>query len=140
MTCLVMWGEEILVLFKVKKKPSFFTGVVLSPPPLFSVPEERSLHEPNKYSTSCLAVADLLVCLFLAPLMANRAKQSTIRTNELHYVEIWKWLDIWILLLYYNYPTGCHAGPLHLLLYRTQVHYLTVYAIQWFMPFLTRHT
>ncbi|XP_028398854.1 dopamine D2-like receptor [Dendronephthya gigantea] len=29
---------------------------------------ERSLHQPNKYFIACLAVADLLVGLFLAPL------------------------------------------------------------------------
>ncbi|XP_028398858.1 trace amine-associated receptor 5-like [Dendronephthya gigantea] len=59
---------------------------------------ERSLHQPNKYFIACLAVADLLVGLFLAPIKAYkldlRVRQ---RTMSIHLCRFVVWIDTFAL-------------------------------------------
>ena len=60
---------------------------------------ERSLHQPNKYFVACLAVADLLVGILVAPLRAYRltVDDETERAMSIHLCRFLKWIDIYVL-------------------------------------------
>ena len=45
---------------------------------------ERSLHQPNKYFIVCLAVADLLVGIFIGPLWVHQLNFESQQTTSLH--------------------------------------------------------
>ena len=56
---------------------------------------ERSLHQPNKYFIACLAVADLLVGIFVGPTWVyslNLDYES--HTMSIHFCRLMVWLDI----------------------------------------------
>ena len=60
---------------------------------------ERSLHQPNKYFIACLAVADLLVGLFLAPLKAYKLDHRHISRCVMS-IHLWRlvvWMDTFAL-------------------------------------------
>ena len=60
---------------------------------------ERSLHEPNKYFIACLAVADLLVGILVAPLqeyIINFELKSS-RAMSIHLCQFSRWIDIFAL-------------------------------------------
>ena len=60
---------------------------------------ERRLHEPNKYFIACLAVADLLVGIFLAPLRVHQLNLDSLTQSftcvlvSLHLCRFLKWVD-----------------------------------------------
>ena len=58
---------------------------------------ERSLHEPNKYFIACLAVADLLVGIFLAPLrvyVLDDLRRESSLYMSIHLCRFLKWIDV----------------------------------------------
>ena len=60
---------------------------------------ERSLHQPNKYFIACLAVADLLVGMFLGPMVAYQLSldgQSR-RAMSIHLCRFITWIDTFAL-------------------------------------------
>lgn len=62
---------------------------------------EKSLHQPNKYIITCLAFANLLVGLFIAPLGLHInnlfLKSHTIATNSILLCRFTKWIDTFAL-------------------------------------------
>ena len=59
--------------------------------------KERSLHEPNKYFIACLAIADLLVGILLAPfrvLQLNPKQESYRVIISTHLCRFLKWIDM----------------------------------------------
>ena len=54
---------------------------------------ERSLHQPNKYFTACLAVADLLVGMFVEPLRIYNNSHAV----SIHLCRFTNWIDIFAL-------------------------------------------
>ncbi|CAB4031335.1 5-hydroxytryptamine receptor 1-like [Paramuricea clavata] len=60
---------------------------------------ERSLHQPNKYCIACLAVADLLVGIFVAPLNVYRLNldHETITAISIHLCRFMVWIDTFAL-------------------------------------------
>ena len=61
--------------------------------------KERSLHEPNKYYIACLAVADLLVGIFVAPLRVYQLNldYEAARDMSVHLCRFSRWIDIFAL-------------------------------------------
>ena len=62
--------------------------------------KERSLHEPNKYFIACLAVADLLVGIFVAPLRVVyqlNLYYEAARDMSVHLCRFSRWIDIFAL-------------------------------------------
>ena len=61
--------------------------------------KERSLHEPNKYFIVCLAVADLLVGILVAPLRLYELNLDfeTALDMSVHLCRFLKWIDIFAL-------------------------------------------
>ena len=57
---------------------------------------ERSLHKPNKYFVACLAVADLLVGIFLSPLKLNEILNSDY-VPPVHLCRFIVWMDTIVL-------------------------------------------
>ncbi|XP_028414348.1 5-hydroxytryptamine receptor 7-like [Dendronephthya gigantea] len=58
--------------------------------------KERSLHEPSKYFVACLAVADLSVGLFVAPILSCQIfneKENNERINSIHLCRFIIWVD-----------------------------------------------
>ena len=61
---------------------------------------ERSLHQPNKYFIACLAVADLLVGLFLAPLRLYRFDLIKSQLSiPIHLCRFMVWIDTFALTI-----------------------------------------
>ena len=59
---------------------------------------ERSLHQPNKYFIACLAVADLLVGLFLAPLKLHELDLiGSQLSSPIHLCRFMVWIDTFAL-------------------------------------------
>ena len=60
---------------------------------------KKSLHQPNKYFIACLAFADLLVGLFVAPLLAYQLNQLYRWREEtsIHLCRFLVWIDIFSL-------------------------------------------
>ena len=58
--------------------------------------KEKSLHQPNKYFVACLAVADLLVGLFIGPLKvyAINLDRESRRNASIHLCRFSLWIDI----------------------------------------------
>ena len=57
---------------------------------------KRSLHQPNKYFIACLAVADLLVGIFIGPARAYRPYlrlRHTVHTVSIHFCRFMVWID-----------------------------------------------
>ena len=57
---------------------------------------ERSLHQPNKYFIACLAVADLLVGIFIGPARAYRPYlrlRHTVHTVSIYFCRFMVWID-----------------------------------------------
>ena len=54
--------------------------------------KERSLHQPNKYFIACLAVADLLVGIFIGPVVYKFSPDSGSRRN-IHFCRFMVWID-----------------------------------------------
>ena len=54
---------------------------------------ERSLHQPNKYFIACLAVADLLVGIFIGPLWVHQLNFESQQTTSLHLCRFIVWID-----------------------------------------------
>ena len=55
---------------------------------------ERSLHQPNKYFIACLAVADLLVGIFIGPVRVYRLNlEYKSHTMSIHFCRFKVWLD-----------------------------------------------
>ena len=54
---------------------------------------ERSLHQPNKYFIACLAVADLLVGIFIGPLEVYRLSGGYGSLNNIHLCRFLVWID-----------------------------------------------
>ena len=61
--------------------------------------KERSLHEPNKYFIACLAVADLLVGILVAPLRLYQLNFDfeTVRDMSVHLCRFYMWIDVFAL-------------------------------------------
>ena len=61
--------------------------------------KERSLHEPNKYYIACLAVADLLVGILLAPLRLYELNLDfeTALDMSVHLCRFLRWIDVFAL-------------------------------------------
>ena len=62
--------------------------------------KERSLHEPNKYFIACLAVADLLVGIIVAPLRVyelTHIHELLFKTVSIHLCRFWRWIDVFAL-------------------------------------------
>ena len=58
---------------------------------------DRSLHQPNKYFVACLAVADLLVGVFIGPAIVYRLsldKKSSCDIS-IHFCRFMVWIDSW---------------------------------------------
>ena len=67
---------------------------------LFVTWRERSLHQPNKYFVACLAVADLLVGIFLAPLrvyVVDNLRRELSLDMSIHLCRFLKWIDVFAL-------------------------------------------
>ncbi|XP_028418718.1 5-hydroxytryptamine receptor 2B-like [Dendronephthya gigantea] len=60
---------------------------------------ERSLHQPNKYFIACLAVADLVVGIFVAPMTANELNfvHESQDAKPTHTCRFMVWLDTFAL-------------------------------------------
>ncbi|XP_028399990.1 beta-1 adrenergic receptor-like [Dendronephthya gigantea] len=60
---------------------------------------ERSLHQPNKYFIACLAVADLVVGIFVAPMTANELNfvHESRDAKPTHTCRFMVWLDTFAL-------------------------------------------
>ena len=59
---------------------------------------ERSLHEPNKYFIACLAVADLLCGIFVAPLLAyQHSLNESLYAMSIHLYRFTVWIDAFAL-------------------------------------------
>ena len=61
---------------------------------------ERSLHQPNKYFIACLAMADLLVGIVLAPLrvyVLDDLRRESSLYMSIHLCRFLKWIDIFAL-------------------------------------------
>ena len=58
--------------------------------------KEKILHQPNKYFVACLAVADLLVGLFIGPLKvyAINLDRESRRNASIHLCRFSLWIDI----------------------------------------------
>ena len=56
---------------------------------------ERSLHQPNKYFIACLAVADLLVGIFIGPVRVYRLTEdyTSRRDMSIHFCRFMVWID-----------------------------------------------
>ena len=56
---------------------------------------ERSLHQPNKYFTACLAVADLLVGIFIGPVKVYRLNlfYESRHIMSIHLCRFMVWID-----------------------------------------------
>ena len=56
---------------------------------------ERSLHQPNKYFIACLALADLLVGIFIAPVRVYRLSvcDKSPRDMSIHFCRFMVWID-----------------------------------------------
>ena len=54
---------------------------------------ERSLHQPNKHFIACLAVADLLVGIFIGPARAYRPYLRLRHTASIHFCRFMVWID-----------------------------------------------
>ena len=56
---------------------------------------DRSLHQPNKYFVACLAVADLLVGIFIGPAMVYglNADYKSLRDMSIHFCRFMVWID-----------------------------------------------
>ena len=56
---------------------------------------DRSLHQPNKYFVACLAVADLLVGIFIGPAIVHglNADNKSLRDMSLHFCRFMVWID-----------------------------------------------
>ena len=61
--------------------------------------KERSLHEPNKYYIACLAVADLLVGILVAPLQVYQLNHDFEIAHDMfvHLCRFFRWIDIFAL-------------------------------------------
>ena len=86
-------AEEIIIIFVAILTILGNTLVLLA------IWKERSLHEPNKYFTACLAVADLLVGILVAPLRLYQLHLDfeTARDMPVHLCRFLKWIDIFAL-------------------------------------------
>ena len=56
---------------------------------------DRSLHQPNKYFVACLAVADLLVGVFIGPAIVYRLNldKKSLRDISIHFCRFMVWID-----------------------------------------------
>ena len=56
---------------------------------------DRSLHQPNKYFVACLAVADLLVGIFIGPAMVYvlSLDKKSLRDISIHFCRFMVWID-----------------------------------------------
>ena len=56
---------------------------------------DRSLHQPNKYFVACLAVADLLVGIFIGPAMVYvlSLDKKSLRDIAIHFCRFMVWID-----------------------------------------------
>ena len=56
---------------------------------------DRSLHQPNKYFVACLAVADLLVGIFIGPAMVYGLSldKKSLRDISIHFCRFMVWID-----------------------------------------------
>ena len=54
---------------------------------------ERSLHQPNKYFIACLAVADLLVGIFIGPVEVYKLSGSYGSRRNIHFCRFIIWID-----------------------------------------------
>lgn len=54
---------------------------------------EKRLHQPNKYFVACLAVADLLVGILLAPIKLYKNYQSSEWLPSIHFCRFMAWID-----------------------------------------------
>ena len=56
---------------------------------------DRSLHQPNKYFVACLAVADLLVGIFIGPTIVYglNADYKSLRDISIHFCRFMVWID-----------------------------------------------
>ena len=54
---------------------------------------ERSLHQPNKYFIACLAVADLLVGIFIGPVVAYKLSLDYGSRSNIHLCRFIVWMD-----------------------------------------------
>ena len=56
---------------------------------------DRSLHQPNKYFIACLAVADLLVGMFIGPVMSYQVDldRNSHHTASIHFCRFLVWID-----------------------------------------------
>ena len=56
---------------------------------------DRSLHQPNKYFVACLAVADLLVGIFIGPAMVYGLSldKKSLRDISIHFCRFVVWID-----------------------------------------------
>ena len=54
---------------------------------------DRSLHEPNKYFVACLAVADLLVGIFIGPAIVYGLSLESLRDISIHFCRFMVWID-----------------------------------------------
>ena len=56
---------------------------------------DRSLHQPNKYFVACLAVADLLVGIFIGPAIVYglSVDHKSLRNMSIHFCRFMVWID-----------------------------------------------
>ena len=56
---------------------------------------DRSLHQPNKYFVACLAVADLLVGIFIGPAIVYglSVNHKSLRDMSIHFCRFMVWID-----------------------------------------------
>ena len=89
---LVLAGTSIIVF------TAFFT-ILGNTLVLLATWKERSLHEPNKYFIACLAVADLLVGIFVTPLRVYQLNldYEAARDMSVHLCRFSRWIDIFAL-------------------------------------------
>ena len=61
--------------------------------------KEKSLHQPNKYFIACLAVADLMVGILVAPLQVHQLNPDDkfLRAISIHLCQFMVWIDIFAL-------------------------------------------
>ena len=87
----VLLAEKILLIFI---SILIITGNTLV---LLATWRERSLHQPNKYFIACLAVADLLVGIFIGPVKVYRLNLDAYDESRLdisiHFCRFMVWID-----------------------------------------------
>ena len=88
---LVLAGTSIIVF-------TAFLTILGNTLVLLATWKERSLHEPNKYFIACLAVADLLVGILVAPLRVYQINLDyAARDMSVHLCRFSRWIDIFAL-------------------------------------------